>query len=47
MRPAAGAFKNFLQEELKENNKTSWGKNELALFIEKVYSDFIERYLED
>ena len=47
MKPSAKNFKDHLREELKNNPKTSWGKNELSLYIEEVYSEFIEIYLED
>jgi hypothetical protein len=43
---AAKYFKDTLVEALKENPKTSWGKNELEVFIKDTYTDFIERYLE-
>ena len=46
MPPTARDFKEFLKKALKENSKTSWGKNELALFIEETYSEFVEGYLE-
>jgi len=47
MKPTAGQFKNHLKEKIKETSKTSYGKNELALFIEETYAEFIEEYLED
>ena len=40
-------FKNYLKEEIKRRVKPSYGKNELLLVIEEIYSEFIERYLED
>lgn len=45
MSPTARSFKEFLKEALKSNPKTSWGKDELILFIEESYSQFVEQYL--
>jgi len=47
MQPRVKDFKDHLKKAIKEGIKTSWEKNELVLFVEEVYSDFIERYLED
>jgi len=47
MKPSARDFKDHLREVLRAHRKTSWGKRELELFIEEVYAEFIERYLED
>ena len=47
MKPSARDFKNHLREVLRICQKTSWDKVELDLFIEEVYAEFIERYLED
>jgi len=46
MKPTARDFKDELLRELKENPKTSWGKTELVLYINEVYGEFLERYVE-
>lgn len=44
-KPSAKVFKDYLIQALKDN-KTSWGKNELILFITQTYAEYIERYVE-
>jgi len=46
MKPTARVFKDYLISALKEG-KTSWGKNELILFITKIYAEYLERYIEE
>jgi len=38
-------FKNYLKRKISENPKTSWGRNQLFLFIEETYSEFVEENL--
>lgn len=47
MKPTASAFKKELKEAIENGGKTTYGKRELLLFIEEVYSYYLERYLED
>jgi transcriptional regulator len=46
MTPSAGDLKRVLVTKIKEGNKTAYGKNELILFIEETYSNFIELWIE-
>lgn len=43
--PTAKAFRDDLLEKLRENKKTSWGKNELVGYIYLVYGDFLEQFV--
>ena len=45
-KPSAKVFKEYLITALKEKGKTSWGKNELILFITMTYAEYLERYVE-
>ena len=47
MKITAREFKEHLKRMFEENKKTTWGKKELALYIEEVYSSFLERYMEE
>jgi len=47
MKPRAKDFKDELIRVIEGSSKTSYGKKELALFIEQTYSEFLERHLED
>ena len=39
-------FKNYLKEIIKGGSKTTYGKNELILFIEELYAVFLEMNME-
>lgn len=47
MKPTAGDLKELLKEELRGYPRYAWNKGEIQLFIEEVYSNLMERYLED
>lgn len=36
------SFYQILMKEIKDNPKTSWGKNELAVFIRDLYIKYLE-----
>jgi hypothetical protein len=40
-------WKDTLKEVIKTSPKTSYGKNDLQLFIEEIYSAFIDRIIEE
>ena len=44
MTPTAKEFKDEIIKRLKEG-KTSWGKNELILFVNEAYAAFLERFM--
>ena len=44
--PTAKEFRDELIEKLRENKKTSWGKNELVGYIFMVFGDFVDQYKE-
>lgn len=46
MLPSASDFKDELLITIIDNPKTSYGKNELQLFIMQVYSTFLEKYID-
>jgi hypothetical protein len=43
----ARPFKNYLKTMIKDKPKTTYGKNELALFIEEIYAEFLELAMEN
>jgi len=46
MVPSVYEFRDELLKTIIDNPKTSYGKNELQLFIMQVYSTFLERYID-
>ena len=46
MVPSVYEFRDELLKAIIDNPKTSYGKNELQLFIMQVYSTFLERYID-
>lgn len=46
-KPRAKEFKEFLRAYFKKAQKTSYGKNELALLIEELYAIFLDKFMED
>lgn len=46
MTPSAKDFRDELIEKIRENKKTSWGKNELISYVYIVFWDFIDQYKE-
>jgi len=47
MKPTARHFKELLIEVIEENQETPYEKEELILLVERVYSELLERYMED
>ena len=46
MGPTAKQFFEYIKQEIKDNPKTSWGKNEFILWLTEQYADFIERWIQ-
>ena len=46
MIPSARAFKQQLKSSIMEESKTTYGKKELILYIEEIYSQLLEWFIE-
>jgi len=47
MKPSAKHFKELLVKTIEESQEHHYGKEGLILLIERVYSELLERYIED